>query len=235
MPDGQLVFLHPLNVRCLLREYGAPEGFPDTVSGRIVEVEELVLSEALRKRHKHLAHLPLSCTISFVELDISHLLSPPTIAAFASEITRRSEIRAARLRERQADQEQTKKEPAYRPEDFPPPEVLPVFDEVAPGEPAAAFQYPPLRASASAIPVSSPPAPIPSSGSKPAAAASAWRSLSSPNASTANSPPESTSPSLSFKAALSSDPPPPKLDKLPRKNKKQVIAFSNSGARKYNP
>jgi hypothetical protein len=176
-----------------------------------------------------------------VELDLTSLLSPSTISAFASELDRRAQSRAVRLKERQQDLEESKHAPAFSPVDFPLPEQMPLSDEVAPGEPAAAFEYPPLRASTSAVPV-----PVPSSSSDSAAAApakpaaaSAWRSMSSPSASHAANSPEDNSPALtstlSFKAALSNEPPPPKLDKLPRKNKKQVLAFSNSGARKYQP
>lgn len=32
------MFLHPVNVRCLLREYGSLEASPDTITATVVEI-----------------------------------------------------------------------------------------------------------------------------------------------------------------------------------------------------
>ncbi|DBB05197.1 TPA: hypothetical protein ACH3X3_010439 [Trebouxia sp. C0006] len=58
--DGQCVFLHPLVSRALLAHYGSYAACPPEVAGQILEVEDMVQTEATRKRMKHLAHLPLS-------------------------------------------------------------------------------------------------------------------------------------------------------------------------------
>lgn len=61
--DGQWVFLHPLLTRILLAHYGSYEDLPGTLRGRLLELEPQVQSEALRKRHKFLGHLPLGGTL----------------------------------------------------------------------------------------------------------------------------------------------------------------------------
>ncbi len=45
--DGQLVFLHPFNVRLLVREFGSVARFPDRLTGKVLELEELVQTEVL--------------------------------------------------------------------------------------------------------------------------------------------------------------------------------------------
>lgn len=57
--DGQWVFLHPLFTRILLSRYGDYGALPGTICGELLELEPQVQSEALRKRHKFLGHLPL--------------------------------------------------------------------------------------------------------------------------------------------------------------------------------
>jgi hypothetical protein len=43
--DGQMVFLHPFNVKCLLHEFGASYRFPDSLSGQIIDTEEMAMTE----------------------------------------------------------------------------------------------------------------------------------------------------------------------------------------------
>jgi hypothetical protein len=38
--DGQWLFLHPLNLRCLLRRFGSYAGCPPTVRARLLEIED---------------------------------------------------------------------------------------------------------------------------------------------------------------------------------------------------
>ena len=57
--DGQWLFLHPLLMRILLEHYGGYESLPNSLAGTLLEVEPQVQTEALRKRHKFLGHLPL--------------------------------------------------------------------------------------------------------------------------------------------------------------------------------
>ena len=43
--DGQQMFLHPVNVRCLLREYGSLEASPPAITATVVEVEGHAVTE----------------------------------------------------------------------------------------------------------------------------------------------------------------------------------------------
>lgn len=43
--DGQQMFLHPVNVRCLLREYGSLENSPHSISATVVEIEGHTVNE----------------------------------------------------------------------------------------------------------------------------------------------------------------------------------------------
>ena len=43
--DCQQMFLHPVNVRCLLREYGSLEASPDSITARVVETEGHTVTE----------------------------------------------------------------------------------------------------------------------------------------------------------------------------------------------
>ena len=67
--DGQHIFLHPLEIKILKSEYGDYHNFPEEICVKISQLAESTLTEDARKRYKYVAHLPLSCDISFVEVD----------------------------------------------------------------------------------------------------------------------------------------------------------------------
>jgi hypothetical protein len=46
--DGEWLFLHPLNLRCLLHAFGSYAACPPTVTGRVLEVEDMVQDEGSR-------------------------------------------------------------------------------------------------------------------------------------------------------------------------------------------
>lgn len=58
--DGQWLFLQPLCMRALLAAHGSYEACPPQLRARLLEAEPLLQSDATRKRHKMLAHLPLT-------------------------------------------------------------------------------------------------------------------------------------------------------------------------------
>lgn len=49
--DGQQMFLHPVNVRCLLREYGSLENSPQSITATVVEIDGHTVSEVLTVSH----------------------------------------------------------------------------------------------------------------------------------------------------------------------------------------
>lgn len=92
--DAQNVFLHPLNHRCLSTEFNADFANADhNIEGKVIQIERFTMNEKLRKRYKFLGHLPEGCEFSFVELDLSPILSPSTLASHKTELRERESIR----------------------------------------------------------------------------------------------------------------------------------------------
>eukprot|EP00742_Colponemidia_sp_Colp-10_P005225 GILJ01005583.1.p1 GENE.GILJ01005583.1~~GILJ01005583.1.p1 ORF type:complete len:757 (+),score=110.33 GILJ01005583.1:243-2513(+) len=105
--DGQLLFLHPLNVRMLMKEYGRYSRFPNTIEGEVIEIEHCQQSDHTRKRFKYLSHLPLAADFLFVELDMSSLVSADTNKLFADEVRQRRNRRTRRRREEDLAKDQS--------------------------------------------------------------------------------------------------------------------------------
>ena len=45
--DGQQIYLHSLNARALVHEYGSLQKCPETICARIVEMEGITMNEVL--------------------------------------------------------------------------------------------------------------------------------------------------------------------------------------------
>ena len=124
--DGQIVFLHGFNMTCLSWEFNKylpthedqqhdsqhdhPQPtldrppLPDQIEGIVVELETIHLTPEVRKRMPFLSHLPLYMDVTFVELDLNHLLSESTKQRFKAEFIKRRKRRQAKLsRERRED------------------------------------------------------------------------------------------------------------------------------------
>ena len=43
--DGQHIYLHALNARCLVKEYGSLANCPDTITANIIQMENVFMSE----------------------------------------------------------------------------------------------------------------------------------------------------------------------------------------------
>jgi len=96
--DGQNYFVDNLNWKCLHHEYG--KELPATITGRIVEIWSLVLTEEEHYYYRFLKHLPLLSEVFFVELDLKHLLSQETLEIFGPMIEERE---VNRIQSRQQD------------------------------------------------------------------------------------------------------------------------------------
>lgn len=97
--DGQRIFLHALNARCLVKEYGGLEHSPQTITAKIVEMESVFMTEELRKRLRYLSHLPLTSEFQVAELDLRPpTLSRDTLNCFADDIEHRKRLRQKRVR-----------------------------------------------------------------------------------------------------------------------------------------
>uniref|UniRef100_S4RH60 E3 ubiquitin-protein ligase RNF10 n=1 Tax=Petromyzon marinus TaxID=7757 RepID=S4RH60_PETMA len=117
--DGQHMYMLPMNRRCLLQEHGGPEGCPDRVTARIMDIESFSMTEYHRKRYNYLDHLPLTCEISFCEVVLHPpLVTQATLQYFTADIERRRVLRQKkardeRRRERKIEMEENKKHGIY--------------------------------------------------------------------------------------------------------------------------
>uniref|UniRef100_A0A4W5MT82 E3 ubiquitin-protein ligase RNF10 n=1 Tax=Hucho hucho TaxID=62062 RepID=A0A4W5MT82_9TELE len=117
--DCQQMFLHPVNVRCLLREYGSLEASPHTITATVVEIEGQTITEEIRRRHRYLAHLPLTCEFSICELALHPpTLSKETLDSYADDLEKRKRLRQKKARdekrrERRIEMEENKKQGKY--------------------------------------------------------------------------------------------------------------------------
>lgn len=117
--DGQYMFLSPVNVRCLVREYGSLENCPEQITASVVEIVGHSMTEDVRHRHRYLCHLPLTCEFSICELALTPpVISKETLDAFAVDLDRRKclrlkKARDERRRERRIEMEENEKQGKY--------------------------------------------------------------------------------------------------------------------------
>lgn len=96
--DGQPIFMHPLNSRCLIHEYGSIEQCPPNLECKILALEFHTQSPDTRNRYRYFSHLPLGCSYTICEVDITPLISESTYGNFKSELERRVRSRATKER-----------------------------------------------------------------------------------------------------------------------------------------
>jgi hypothetical protein len=107
--NGSLSFLHPLCLRCLIDYYSSlstdpsqqqtgsseekPISFPEFLIGKVVEIEKIRLTNALKQKYSFLRYLPQYAEIEFIEIELKPLVSKSVYAKFASEIMKRQSKR----------------------------------------------------------------------------------------------------------------------------------------------
>ncbi|XP_070807651.1 E3 ubiquitin-protein ligase RNF10 isoform X1 [Pituophis catenifer annectens] len=117
--DGQCLYLHPVNVRCLVHEYGSLEKSPERITATVVEISGHSMTEDVRQRHRYLCHLPLTCEFSICELALKPpVISKETLQMFSDDIEKRKRLRQKkardeRRRERRIEMEENKKQGKY--------------------------------------------------------------------------------------------------------------------------
>ncbi|XP_050779550.1 RING finger protein 10 isoform X2 [Gopherus flavomarginatus] len=117
--DGQCMYLHPVNVRCLVHEYGSLENSPEKLIAAVVEITGYSMTEDMRQRHRYLCHLPLTCEFSICELALKPpVISKETLETFSDDIEKRKRLRQKkardeRRRERRIEMEENKKQGKY--------------------------------------------------------------------------------------------------------------------------
>ncbi|XP_069789074.1 E3 ubiquitin-protein ligase RNF10 isoform X2 [Narcine bancroftii] len=117
--DGQYMFLSPVNVRCLVREYGSLENCPEKITASVVEIVGHSMTEDVRRRHRYLCHLPLTCEFGICELALKPpVISKETLDAFSVDLDKRRSLRLKkardeRRRERRIEMEENEKQGKY--------------------------------------------------------------------------------------------------------------------------
>lgn len=96
--DGQHIYMHAVNIRCLVKQYGSLRDCPDTVTATVVELESVSMDEDLRRRLRYLSHLPLTCEFVMAELDLRPpIVSQNVLDIFKDELTKRKVNRQRRV------------------------------------------------------------------------------------------------------------------------------------------
>ncbi|KAK2968813.1 hypothetical protein RJ640_028206 [Escallonia rubra] len=101
--DGQHLILHPLNMKCLLHHYGCYDKLPQRISGKILQLETVTQSEAMRRRYRYLSHFSLTTTFQLCEIDLSESLPRDALCPFMDEIKNREKQRKRLVRKEQEE------------------------------------------------------------------------------------------------------------------------------------
>nr|GEV33033.1 RING finger protein 10 isoform X2 [Tanacetum cinerariifolium] len=101
--DGQHLILHPLNMKCLLHHYGSYDRLPQRISGKILQLETITQSEAIRRRYRYLSHFSLTTTFQLCEIDLSGILPPGSLSPFGNELKNREKQRTRVARKEQEE------------------------------------------------------------------------------------------------------------------------------------
>ena len=95
--SGQPIFLHPLDIKILSAHFGAYAAFPDSIVVRVDTATEGSVDADLRRRCKHLSHIPEGADVVFVEADLEGVVGAEGLRAFEGA------IKARRARRREKD------------------------------------------------------------------------------------------------------------------------------------
>lgn len=97
---GSLAFIHPLCYKCLfLQASQDPLQLPASLTCKVVEVEKLRVTKAVKKTHPFLRHLPENCDIHLIEVDLKDLVDKSILSQFKSEFQRRAKARKEKEKE----------------------------------------------------------------------------------------------------------------------------------------
>ena len=84
--EGQLMFLHPLNYKYLMIEFGSSDNLPLKIEGKIHFIDQITLTEKIMQRYKFLSHLPENTDAKFVEIYMDHLLNKENLQKYKYEV-----------------------------------------------------------------------------------------------------------------------------------------------------
>ncbi|MDP2437976.1 MAG: RING-HC finger protein, partial [archaeon] len=96
--DGDLFFPEKLDVKILLAQFGDHSNLPPSLSCKILALRQIFVDHETRKAFPWLSHLPLSCPLHLVELELPpSFLSPAVVRQFKNELNDRKRRVAERL------------------------------------------------------------------------------------------------------------------------------------------
>ncbi|XP_071701669.1 uncharacterized protein [Rutidosis leptorrhynchoides] len=101
--DGQHLILHPFNMKCFLHHYGSYERLPQRINGKILQLETITQSEAMRRRYRYLSHFSLTTTFQLCEIDLTGILPPTSLSPFEDELKNRDKHRKRIARKEQEE------------------------------------------------------------------------------------------------------------------------------------
>ncbi|KAI1320290.1 hypothetical protein EDD11_001505 [Mortierella claussenii] len=119
--NGHHLYLQPLDIRILKQHFDTYNKFPDTITVKVLGIEETSLTEEVRKKCKYLGHLPLGCEVSFLDVALESIVGEEGVKPFETELrmrrSKRLEKEAREERERVA-REHKLNPPKPRRDDF---------------------------------------------------------------------------------------------------------------------
>ncbi|RYR54224.1 hypothetical protein Ahy_A06g029485 isoform C [Arachis hypogaea] len=83
------------------------------ITGKILQMETVTQSEAMRRRYKFLSHFPLTTTFQLCEIDLSEMLPPEALAPFMDEIKKRAHQRKQLAKKEQKEKFKAEAAAAY--------------------------------------------------------------------------------------------------------------------------
>jgi len=99
--NGHHLYLQPLDIRILKQHFESYERFPDTITVKVLGIEETSLTEEVRKKCKYLGHLPLGCDVSFLDVELEDIVGQEGVRPFEQELR----MRRSKRREKEAKEE----------------------------------------------------------------------------------------------------------------------------------
>lgn len=135
--SGQYVFLHPIDIKVLLSRFQTYANFPDTLAVAVQGADEGTVDEALRKKCKYLAHLPMSADVTFIEVDWARTAAdvPASVQPaipwepWADVLAQRSQRRQSKAAREEKYRKRAQKEPQKHRETNVWPEEQPLADD----------------------------------------------------------------------------------------------------------
>ncbi|KAG0293493.1 hypothetical protein BGZ96_002779 [Linnemannia gamsii] len=108
--NGHHLYLQPLDIRILKQHFDTYDKFPDTITVKVLGIEETSLTEEVRKKCKYLGHLPLGCEVSFLDVALETIVGDEGVKPFETEL----KMRRAKRKEKEAREERERVEREHK-------------------------------------------------------------------------------------------------------------------------